>query len=63
MSEIYKKKITTTIDVDYIKCDKCGIETQFILAIDVWAIVNNENYCYNCQHEYKVSFGEKRIKL
>ena len=59
MSAIFKKKITTTLDLDYIKCDKCGVETQFVLAIDVWAIVNNENYCYDCQKKHGVGLGKK----
>lgn len=53
MSSIYKKIITTSIEVDMIKCDKCGLETQFVNAIDIWTIVNGENCCYNCQKNIK----------
>lgn len=62
MSAIYKKKITTTIEADYIKCDKCGHETQFVMAMDVWAIHNDENYCYECQIKHGVGYGEKNEK-
>jgi len=58
MSSIYKKTITTTVELDYIKCDKCGHETQFVLAMDVWAILNNENYCFECQKKHGVGWFE-----
>lgn len=62
MSKIFKKKITHTFEIDYIKCDKCGIETPFAGAIDVWAIHDDENYCYECQKKHKIGYGEKSKK-
>jgi len=59
MSNIYKKKITTTIVIDYIKCDKCLKETQLACAIDCWCIINGDNYCLDCQKKYKVGFYKK----
>jgi hypothetical protein len=60
MSAIYKKTITTTIEVDYIKCDKCGHETQLVMAMDVWSIVDGENYCYECSKKHGVGWGKKK---
>ena len=60
MSEIYKKTITNTLELDFIKCDKCVCETQFVMAIDFWAIVNKENYCYECQKKHGVGYGAKK---
>jgi hypothetical protein len=61
MSAIYKKTITTTIEVDFIKCDKCGRETQFVMAIDLWVIIDGISYCYECQHKHGVNgYGEKK---
>lgn len=61
MSQIFKKEITATQIVDYIKCDKCGIETQFSLAIDNWCIINEENFCRECQKEHKVNCCESNF--
>ena len=58
MSETYKKEITNTQIIDFIKCDKCGFETPFSSAIDNWCIIDKENYCRKCQKQYKVGWYE-----
>lgn len=63
MSEIYKKKIISEIEVDFIKCDKCSLETAFCMAIDAWCKIDNENYCLTCQKEYKVNWFEPQNKI
>lgn len=47
MGELYKKPGCG--DVKFIKCDDCGSETQFFLAIDVWAKIDDKSYCLTCQ--------------
>ena len=59
MSGIYKKTETFTITADFIKCDKCGAETQFSSVIDTWCIVDGENYCLKCQKKHKVGWFKK----
>ena len=61
MSKIYTKEITITgTKISFIQCDKCKIETAFCFAIDVWAMIDNENYCLDCQEKYKVNYYEPK---
>lgn len=60
MSGIYKKEITTTHSVEFIKCDMCGCETQFVLAMDNWCVIENKNYCMKCQKEHSVGWYKKQ---
>ncbi len=60
MSGIYKKIITTTVERDYIKCDKCEHETPFVSAIDTWIIHEGDNYCLSCQREHDLGFYKKK---
>jgi hypothetical protein len=62
MSIVYKKEITTTHLIDFVRCDKCGIETQFCLAIDMWCTHNDESYCHTCQKKHKVGWFEPKNK-
>jgi RNA polymerase-binding transcription factor DksA len=58
----FKKIITETVSQDYVKCDKCGVETPFAGAIDLWGAVDGVTYCYSCQEKHKVIwFDPKRI--
>lgn len=59
MSDIYKKTITITKEIEFIKCDKCGIESPLSNVVDSWAIDKGENYCVNCQKKYAIGFFEK----
>lgn len=56
MSKTYEKEISITQSITFIKCDKCGIETLFSLAIDNWCIIDDENYCRNCQKNNNIGW-------
>lgn len=59
----FKKTINTTATLDYVKCDVCGAETPFYMAIDTWGKHEGETYCLLCQEKYKViSFDPERSK-
>lgn len=59
MCGIYQKTINITHVVDYIRCDKCGVESPFSVAIDSWCIIDGKNYCMKCQKEHGVGLYEK----
>jgi hypothetical protein len=61
MSKIYKKEFANVQIFDFIKCDKCGLETPFSLVIDDWCVIDNENYCRKCQKEYRVGWYNEKL--
>lgn len=48
--------------IENIKCNKCGIEIQFALAIDNWCIIDGKNYCMKCQEILKVGWYDPKFK-
>ena len=59
MSGIYKKAISTEVEQDFVKCDKCNYEVLFVNTIDWWISIDDVNYCLACQKEHNVGHYEK----
>ena len=45
-----------------IQCSKCKTKTKSWQAIDVWALIDNKFYCYNCQRILKLGYFEVKVK-
>jgi hypothetical protein len=63
---IYKKTITETRTVEFIKCDKCGAETCTSNIMfgppSMWHVVDDVYYCYSCQEKFKVGRCDPKNK-
>lgn len=63
MSKIYKKIISIQSEIDMLRCDKCGKETSVACAIDLWCIIEGNNYCFSCQKQHEVGWFNPKTNV